>query len=79
MYNLSIDEISMVDGGGDGSGYPASNGSYSQPSKGYFSSNCIGNVIAGAVMGASGGVGWAAMGAAAGAYTGQCFNGKGGY
>ncbi|AUI87928.1 hypothetical protein BS333_16195 [Vibrio azureus] len=29
MYNLSIDEISMVDGGGDGnsSGYPASPGS----------------------------------------------------
>ncbi|MGY3686419.1 hypothetical protein ACXAAV_07075 [Vibrio coralliilyticus] len=29
MYNLSVDEISMVDGGGDGnsSGYPASPGS----------------------------------------------------
>lgn len=30
-------------------------------------------------MGSAGGPGWAAMGAAAGAYTGQCFNGNGGY
>ena len=35
MYNLSVDEISMVDGGGDGnsSGYPASPGNNGQMSQ----------------------------------------------
>lgn len=34
MYNLSIDEISLVDGGGDGhsSGYPASSSAVKQQS-----------------------------------------------
>ncbi|WP_407552595.1 hypothetical protein [Vibrio parahaemolyticus] len=60
-------------------GYPASNGSYNGYGTGPVSPSCVGNVTAGAVMGASAGGAWAAMGAAAGAYTGGCFNGNGGY
>ena len=87
MYNLSVDEISMVDGGGDGgsssnsySGYPASNGSYNKPSQGLFSPTCVGTALAATISGAmTGGALGAAVGFNSGAYAGGCYNGNGGY
>ncbi|MFA0084610.1 hypothetical protein [Vibrio sp. 10N.261.51.F12] len=87
MYNLSANEISMVDGGGDGgsssknySGYPASSGSYNKPSQGPFSSTCVGATLAGAIGGImTGNLINGAVGANSGAYAGGCYNGSGGY
>ncbi|MGR5069397.1 MULTISPECIES: hypothetical protein [Vibrio] len=74
MYNLSVDEISMVYGGGDGnsSGYPASPSAVKQqansPSQG-----CAQAVAGGAITGAlngglSGGLGGAVVGAGLGGF-----------
>ncbi|USD61668.1 hypothetical protein J4N45_06825 [Vibrio sp. SCSIO 43140] len=87
MYNLSVDEISMVDGGGDGgssnknySGYPAKNGSYNKPSQGSLSPSCVGGALAGFLGGVmTGGLLGGAVGLNGGAYAGGCYNGNGGY
>lgn len=71
MYNLSINEISMVDGGGDGnsSGYPASPSAVKQQagSQGDWGRGVLCNM---AVAGAGGAAGMAAKGAAAAASVG---------
>lgn len=60
MYNLSVDEISMVDGGGDGnsSGYPASPSAVQQMSgpQGDAGRAVLNNLasIAGGIIGAAG-------------------------
>ena len=75
MYNLSVDEISMIDGGGDGnsSGYPASPSAVKQqassPTRG-----CAQAIAGGMITGAfNGGL----SGGAPGAIAGTAFGGFG--
>lgn len=90
MYNLTEDEVLLVDGGGDGgrggasnqrsSGYPASKGTYNRPGYGPLSPNCVGSTLAGAIGGyMTGGPLGGLVGANMGSYSGGCFNGRGGY
>ncbi|NOJ22747.1 hypothetical protein [Vibrio coralliilyticus] len=81
MYNLSVDEISMVDGGGDGnsSGYPASPSAVKQQSgpQGDWGRGVLCGMAVGAAGGAAGaavkGIGAAAgIGAGAGFGSGVC-------
>lgn len=71
MYNLSVDEISMVDGGGDGnsSGYPASPSAVKQQAgpQGDWGRNVLCNMTVASI---GGGAGAAVKGIGAGAGTG---------
>ncbi|MFC5078489.1 hypothetical protein VTH8203_04015 [Vibrio thalassae] len=75
MYNLSADEISMVDGGGDGnsSGYPASPSAVAQqansPSRACGQAIATGAVVNGMAGGYMGGLKGAVAGAVAGGFS----------
>ncbi|MGV3000827.1 hypothetical protein [Vibrio sp.] len=82
MYNLSVDEISMVDGGGDGnsSGYPASPSAINQMAgpQGDAGRSQLANAAcqgAFAALGGAAGFGAKSIGAAAGGAGGFGFGG----
>ncbi|MGV1720374.1 hypothetical protein [Vibrio furnissii] len=91
MYNLSVDEISMVDGGGDGA--YSGNGSYNPSNSTNYggqgggkignpntaSPSCTGGVLTGALSGAAGGaMAGGPVGALGGAIIGGALGALGG-